>query len=99
VRCTPDRRCDIFLPPTLSQRTLTSASLNTIAGALPPSSMVMRFICAPTIDGSFLPTGVEPVKGTSSIPFRNAYLQSLIDVVEIDDDQIRIKGSKDVLRW
>jgi site-specific DNA recombinase len=34
---------------------------------------------------------------TGSVPFRKAYLQSLIDVIEIDDDQIRIKGSKDVL--
>lgn len=32
-----------------------------------------------------------------SIPFRKAYLQSLIDVIEIDDTQIWIKGSKDVL--
>ncbi len=31
------------------------------------------------------------------IPFRKAYLQSLIDVIEVDDTQIRIKGSKDVL--
>ena len=34
---------------------------------------------------------------TGSVPFRKAYLQSLIDVVEVDDHQIRIKGSKDVL--
>jgi site-specific DNA recombinase len=34
---------------------------------------------------------------TGSIPFRKAYLQSLIDVIEVDDRQIRIKGSKDVL--
>ena len=32
-----------------------------------------------------------------SIPFRKAYLQSLIDVIEVDDTQIRIKGSKDIL--
>jgi site-specific DNA recombinase len=32
-----------------------------------------------------------------SVPFRKAYLQSLIDVVEVDDHQIRIKGSRDVL--
>src|SRR6266481_6409292 len=32
-----------------------------------------------------------------SVPFRKAYLQSLIDVVEVDDHCIRIKGSKDVL--
>jgi site-specific DNA recombinase len=32
-----------------------------------------------------------------SIPFRKAYLRSLIDVVEIDDHQVRIKGSKDLL--
>jgi len=34
---------------------------------------------------------------TGSVPFRKAYLQSLIDVVEVGDRQIRIKGSKDVL--
>jgi site-specific DNA recombinase len=34
---------------------------------------------------------------TGSVPFRKAYLQSLIDVIEVDDHQIRIKGSKDVL--
>ena len=32
-----------------------------------------------------------------SVPFRKAYLQSIIDVVEVDDHQIRIKGSRDVL--
>ena len=32
-----------------------------------------------------------------SLPFRKAYLQSLIDVVEIDDRQIRIKGRKELL--
>jgi site-specific DNA recombinase len=31
------------------------------------------------------------------VPFRKAYLQSLIDTVEIDDHQIRIRGSKEVL--
>jgi hypothetical protein len=34
---------------------------------------------------------------SGSIPFRKAYLQSLIEVIEVDDTQIRIKGSKDVL--
>ena len=34
---------------------------------------------------------------TGSIPFRKAYLRSLIDVVEIDDHQVRIKGSKELL--
>jgi hypothetical protein len=34
---------------------------------------------------------------TGSVPFRKAYLQSLIDVVEVHDHQIRIKGSRDVL--
>ena len=33
-----------------------------------------------------------------SVPFRKAYLQSLIDVVEVDDHCIRIQGSKDVLK-
>ena len=32
-----------------------------------------------------------------SVPFRKAYLQSLIDVVEVDDHSIRIKGRKDLL--
>jgi len=35
--------------------------------------------------------------GSGSIPFRKAYLQSLIDVIEVNDPQIRIRGSKDVL--
>jgi hypothetical protein len=34
---------------------------------------------------------------SGSIPFRKVYLQSLINVVKVDDAQIRIKGSKDVL--
>jgi site-specific DNA recombinase len=34
---------------------------------------------------------------SGSIPFRKVHLQSLIDVIEVDDTQIRIKGSKDVL--
>jgi site-specific DNA recombinase len=34
---------------------------------------------------------------SGSIPFRKAYLRSLIDVIGVDDAQIRIKGSKDVL--
>ncbi len=34
---------------------------------------------------------------TGSTPFRKAYLRSLIDVIEVDDAQIRIKGNKDVL--
>jgi site-specific DNA recombinase len=34
---------------------------------------------------------------TGSVPFRKAYLQSLINVIEVDDHQIRIKGSRDVL--
>jgi hypothetical protein len=34
---------------------------------------------------------------TGSVPFRKAYLLSLIEVVEVDDHRIRIKASKDVL--
>jgi DNA invertase Pin-like site-specific DNA recombinase len=34
---------------------------------------------------------------TGSVPYRKAYLRSLIDVIEIDDHQVRIKGSKDLL--
>lgn len=34
---------------------------------------------------------------SGSIPFRKPYLQSLIDVIEVDNTPIRIKGSKDVL--
>ena len=33
---------------------------------------------------------------TGSVPFRKAYLQSLIDRIEVDDHQIRIKGRKDL---
>ena len=34
---------------------------------------------------------------SGSIPFRKAYLHALIDRIEVDDTQIRIKGSKDLL--
>jgi hypothetical protein len=34
---------------------------------------------------------------TGSVPFRKAYLQSLIESIEVDDRQVRIRGSKDVL--
>jgi site-specific DNA recombinase len=34
---------------------------------------------------------------TGSVPFRKAYLQSLIESIEVDDSQVRIRGSKDVL--
>src|SRR5215467_11518375 len=34
---------------------------------------------------------------TGSVPFRKAYLRSLIDVIEVDDHQVRIKGRKDLL--
>ena len=34
---------------------------------------------------------------TGSVPFRKAYLLSLIDRIEVDDHQVRIKGRKDLL--
>ena len=34
---------------------------------------------------------------TGSLPFRKAYLQALLNVIEVDDNQIRIKGSKELL--
>src|SRR4029077_13415159 len=34
---------------------------------------------------------------SGSVPFRKAYLRSLIDVIEVDDHQIRIKGNKELL--
>jgi site-specific DNA recombinase len=34
---------------------------------------------------------------TGSVPFRKAYLQSLITAIEVDDTCIRIRGSKDLL--
>ena len=34
---------------------------------------------------------------TGSVPFRKAYLQSFITAIEVDDRQIRIRGSKDLL--
>ena len=34
---------------------------------------------------------------TGSMPFRKAYLQALIDVIEVDDHQVRIKCSTDLL--
>jgi hypothetical protein len=41
--------------------------------------------------------GMREKFSSGSVPFRKAYLQSLIDLVEVDDDRIRIMGSKDVL--
>jgi site-specific DNA recombinase len=32
-----------------------------------------------------------------SVPFLKAYLQSLIDTIEVDDRHIRVRGSKEVL--
>jgi site-specific DNA recombinase len=34
---------------------------------------------------------------TGSIPFRKAYMQSLVELIEVDDKQIRIRGSKELL--
>jgi site-specific DNA recombinase len=34
---------------------------------------------------------------TGSVPFRKAYLQSLIASIEVDDEQVRIRGSKELL--
>lgn len=31
---------------------------------------------------------------TRSTPFRKAYLRSLIDLIEVDDAHVRVKGSK-----
>ena len=31
------------------------------------------------------------------VPFRKAYLQALIDVIEVDDHRVRIKGLEDLL--
>lgn len=31
---------------------------------------------------------------TGSVPFGKAYLKPLIDVVEVDDTKIRVKGSR-----
>ena len=41
--------------------------------------------------------GMRDKFSTGSVPFRKAYLQSLIDIVEVDDRQIRIRCSTDVL--
>lgn len=34
---------------------------------------------------------------SGSTPFRKAYLRTLIDVIEVDDSQIRIRDRKDIL--
>jgi hypothetical protein len=34
---------------------------------------------------------------SGSVPFRKAYLQALVDEIEVDDRRVRIKGSKNVL--
>ena len=49
----------------------------------------------PALIESFGRTMLENLTG--STPFRKAYLRSLINVVEVNDAQIRIKSSRDVL--
>jgi site-specific DNA recombinase len=34
---------------------------------------------------------------TGSVPFRKAYIRSIIDIIEVDDRHIRIRGRKDLL--
>jgi site-specific DNA recombinase len=34
---------------------------------------------------------------SGSVPFRKAYLQSLITAIEVDDRCVRVKGSKDLI--
>jgi site-specific DNA recombinase len=34
---------------------------------------------------------------SGSVPFRKAYLQSLITAIEVDDKYVRVKGSKDLI--
>jgi site-specific DNA recombinase len=34
---------------------------------------------------------------TGSIPFRKAYMRAVVDVIEVDDHQVRIKGNKELL--
>jgi site-specific DNA recombinase len=41
--------------------------------------------------------GMREKFSNGSVPFRKAYLQSLIDLIEVDDHRIRIMGGKDVL--
>jgi hypothetical protein len=56
---------------------------------LPPRQVAHHYPSCPRSNAENFTTG--------SIPFRKAYLQALIDVIEVDDRKIRIKGSKDVL--
>ena len=57
--CPALRNFDAIAPSTAASR---SASSNTMNGALPPSSIDVRFIVFAQSATSFLPTGVEPVK-------------------------------------
>ena len=41
--------------------------------------------------------GMREKFSNGSVPFRKAYLQSLIDLVEVDGHRVRIMGRKDVL--
>jgi site-specific DNA recombinase len=34
---------------------------------------------------------------TGSIPFRKAYMRAVVDLIEVDDHQVRIKGNKELL--
>jgi site-specific DNA recombinase len=52
------------------------------------------------IDPALIEEFGRDMRGTltsGSMAFRKAYLQSLIDVIEVDDNVIRIKGDKDLL--
>jgi site-specific DNA recombinase len=52
------------------------------------------------IDPQLIEEFGREMRGTltdGSIAFRKAYLQSVIDVIEVDDNVIRIKGDKDLL--
>ena len=41
--------------------------------------------------------GLECVHTTGDTPFRRAYIRSVVDQVEVDDTEIRIKGRRNVL--
>src|SRR5262245_8044381 len=71
------------------------ARLGDIAGSDAAGCDLNAIRIDPALLEEFASTMRENTSGF--IPFRKAYLQSLISVIEIDDTGIRIKGSRDVL--
>ncbi len=49
------------------------------------------------LDDAGLPRDMREKLSSGEIPFRKAYIRSIVDRIEVDDRCIRIMGRKDVL--